>query len=114
MATRTEYAARPNRESLRKRLGTRVARAIDARDGGRCCYCHRDAVESGAHMHLDHLVPRSHGGADVPANLATACRRCNSARQNMSLVQWAAYAAEKLGLAIDPEAIVAHAAQLAA
>lgn len=114
MATRTEYAARPNRESLRKRLGVRTVRAIDARDGGRCCYCHRDAVESGAHMHLDHLVPRSAGGADVPANLATACRRCNSARQNMSLAQWAAYASEKLGLVIDPAAIVAHAASIAA
>jgi hypothetical protein len=62
-----------------------------------------------AHLHLDHLTTRSAGGADVASNLVLACRRCNSARQNMTLAQWAAYARVKLGLSIDPRAVRAQA-----
>lgn len=29
---------------------------------------------------LDHIVPYSHGGDDVPDNLRTLCRRCNTRR----------------------------------
>jgi 5-methylcytosine-specific restriction endonuclease McrA len=97
MATRAEYSARPNRESLSKRLG-KTAVKIKARDAHACVYCNRNAETSGAALHLDHLTPRSAGGEDVPTNLVLACRRCNSARQNMTLGQWAAYAQAKLGL----------------
>ena len=43
--TRTEYASRPRRESLAKRLG-RTARQIHARDGHACrsCNAHRQAT----------------------------------------------------------------------
>lgn len=85
MATRKEHAARPRRESLRKRLGLRVSRAIAARDDHCCVYCSATAEESGTHLHLDHLRTRSRGGADVARNLVTACRRCNSARQDMTV-----------------------------
>lgn len=107
MASRTEHAARKNRESLSKRLG-KTARQIKARDGHACVYCRATAESSGAHLHLDHLTPRSHGGADVAANLVTACRRCNTARQALTLSQWAAYAAS-LGLVISPRAVRAQA-----
>ena len=96
-AGRSRHDQRPRRESMRKRLG-KVARRIDARDGGCCVYCGSDAEQSGAHLHLDHLTPKSHGGADEPTNLVVACRRCNTARQNMTLAQWSAYAAEVYGL----------------
>lgn len=69
---RAAHSARPNRESLSKRLG-RVARQIKARDNNRCVYCGATAEQSGAHLHLDHLTPKAHGGADVPVNLALAC-----------------------------------------
>jgi 5-methylcytosine-specific restriction endonuclease McrA len=105
-AGRSRHDARPRRESLRKRLG-RVARRIDARDGGRCVYC--QSAGGGAHLHLDHLTPRSAGGADEPTNLVVACRRCNTARQNMSVGQWAAYAAEAYGLQFTARAIRAQA-----
>ena len=105
MATRTEHAARPRRESLRKRLGLRVSRAIAARDDHRCVYCGETADSSGAHLHLDHLVVRSRGGADEPRNLVTACRRCNTARQDLTVSQWAAYAASKYGLNFSAHAI---------
>jgi 5-methylcytosine-specific restriction endonuclease McrA len=108
MATRAEYAARPNRESLSKRLG-KTAVLIKARDAHACVYCNRNAETSGAALHLDHLTPRSAGGADVPTNLVLACRRCNSARHDMDLDQWAAYACEKFGLMFTAPGIRAHA-----
>jgi len=96
--TREEYAARPRRESLAKRLG-KVARQIHARDGHACRYCGATAQTSGAALQLDHLTPRAAGGLDNPANLVVACRRCNAARQDRSLAAWIAYATE-LGLAL--------------
>lgn len=102
------HNTRKNRESLSKRLGS-TARKIKARDLHRCVYCPNTAETSGRHMHLDHLVPKSDGGLDIPTNLVLACHRCNSARQNMSLRQWAAYAAAKFGLSFTPAAIRAQA-----
>jgi hypothetical protein len=92
MATRKQHAARPNRESLSKRLG-KVARLIKARDSHRCIYCGDDAETSGSHLHLDHVTPRSLGGTDTSDNLVTACRACNCARKTMSLAQWSRYCA---------------------
>lgn len=85
--SRKEHSSRPRRESLSKRLG-RVARAIKERDGHACVYCGATAETSGAHLHLDHLVPRAHGGQDVASNLVLACRSCNSARHDMPLTTW--------------------------
>ena len=86
---RARHSARPGRESLSKRLGVRIARGIAARDGHACVYCGATAASSGSHLHLDHLTPRSCGGADAPANLVLACRSCNSRRQAKSLSAWA-------------------------
>lgn len=85
--TRSEYASRPRRESLAKRLG-RVARLIAARDGHACVYCAATAASSGSALHLDHLTPRSAGGLDVATNLVVACRSCNCARQALPLATW--------------------------
>ncbi len=105
-AGRSKHDSRPRRESLSKRLG-RVARRIKARDDNRCVYCGSDG--DGAHLHLDHLTPRSAGGADVASNLVTACRRCNTARQNMSVAQWSAYARTVYGLTFSARQIRALA-----
>lgn len=78
---------RPGRESLSKRLG-KVAKQIKARDGFACVYCGATEKTSGAHLHLDHLTPKAHGGADVASNLILACRSCNSARKDMLLPAW--------------------------
>ena len=86
---RNKHDSRKNRESLSKRLG-RMARQIATRDGYSCVYCGATADSSGSHLHLDHLTPRSKGGADVASNLALACRSCNCRRQNLSLSDWAA------------------------
>jgi 5-methylcytosine-specific restriction endonuclease McrA len=87
MTTREEHAARPNRESLSKRLG-KVARQIKARDGHACVYCGATEQSSGSHLHLDHLTPRACGGEDIATNLVVACRSCNSRRQKLNLTAW--------------------------
>ncbi|MGH8866491.1 MAG: HNH endonuclease [Actinomycetes bacterium] len=46
-------------------------RAVFARDGGRCVYCTAPATS------IDHVVPRSRGGAHVWENVVSACHRCN-------------------------------------
>lgn len=86
---RAAHSARPNRESLSKRLG-KVAKQIKERDAHACVYCGATEQSSGAHLHLDHLTVRSVGGLDVATNLVLACRSCNSRRQNKSLSAWAA------------------------
>lgn len=85
----TANRTRPNRESLSKRLG-KVAKLIKARDGGRCVYCGATEETSGAHLQLDHLLPRVDGGPDVASNLVVACRPCNGTRRNLSLDAWCA------------------------
>jgi len=46
-------------------------RAVMARDGHRCQYC-------GAHADsIDHVIPRSRGGAHTWDNVVAACRPCN-------------------------------------
>ncbi len=47
-------------------------RAILARDGFRCQYC-----GSTHHLTIDHVVPRSRGGADSWENVVTSCAACN-------------------------------------
>jgi 5-methylcytosine-specific restriction endonuclease McrA len=88
MTTRTEWAARPGRESLSKRLG-KVASRIKARDGHACVYCGATAESSGSPLHLDHLTPRVDGGQDEASNLVLACRSCNCRRHDMPLAIWA-------------------------
>ena len=90
---RAAHSARPGRESLSKRLG-RVARQIAERDQHQCVYCGATAVSSGAHLHLDHLTPRSLGGEDVHTNLVLACRSCNSRRQARTVAAFAAASPE--------------------
>jgi 5-methylcytosine-specific restriction endonuclease McrA len=46
-------------------------RAIFARDGNRCAYCHGPAET------IDHVMPRSRGGGHHWENVVAACARCN-------------------------------------
>ena len=48
-------------------------REIFRRDGFRCQYCGRPS----AHLTLDHVVSRYHGGAYAWDNLVSACPQCN-------------------------------------
>jgi 5-methylcytosine-specific restriction endonuclease McrA len=57
--------------------GTTVSRrGVFARDDHRCQYCGA-AADS-----IDHVMPRSRGGAHVWENVAAACRPCNLAKRD--------------------------------
>lgn len=68
------------------RLAHKVRLAIYERDGWECGLCSgsvdRDLIGTRSHWRpsLDHVVPRSAGGADDPSNLRLAHWWCNSVR----------------------------------
>jgi hypothetical protein len=62
--------------------------AIYLRDNLACVYC-GDAVEQGAKLTLDHVVPVSKGGTNGGDNLVTCCHRCNTSRGNRTVVAFA-------------------------
>jgi len=65
----TGYALAPKNQ-------IRFSRAnIYARDGSRCQYCRRRLPRSA--LNLDHVVPRSRGGATNWENIVCSCVRCN-------------------------------------
>ncbi|MBW4619204.1 MAG: HNH endonuclease [Cyanosarcina radialis HA8281-LM2] len=47
-----------------------------------CEYCHSPEKISTSRFTIDHIQPRSLGGADDANNLALACSRCNQRRYN--------------------------------
>lgn len=51
---------------------------IIRRDGFRCAYC----GSSHTPLTVDHVMPRSRGGADSWDNLVAACVRCNNTKGN--------------------------------
>jgi hypothetical protein len=54
-----------------------LERLAAARAADRCEYCCMHQSLQGARFHLEHVVPRSHGGATELENLAWACPGCN-------------------------------------
>lgn len=64
---------------------------------GRCAYCNvlmRDGHGStGSELQatIDHVVPRSRGGADVRENTLAACAACNLAKANLDLADYKAH-----------------------
>lgn len=47
-----------------------------------CAYC------GGPAMEIDHIVPISDGGTSQIDNLAPACRSCNAAKNDLSLLSF--------------------------
>ncbi len=50
---------------------------VHSRAGGRCEYCHLPQQFSELRFHVEHIIPRQHGGLDDVENLALACPDCN-------------------------------------
>ena len=50
---------------------------VRARAANRCEYCHLPQQLSALKFHIEHIVPRQHGGTDQTENLALACPDCN-------------------------------------
>ena len=65
---------------LAKPLTSEEGRRILERDRYRCQYCaeHKHAKD----LTLDHILPRAQGGESTPANLVTACVKCNQRKGN--------------------------------
>lgn len=58
---------------------------------GKCFYCFTEVVmESGldSSATLDHLIPKSVGGANTRDNLVLACNRCNQAKKSRSVQEY--------------------------
>ncbi len=55
---------------------------VKVRDRFRCQYCGRRFRSS--ELTMDHVVPRSQGGARTFENIVAACRPCNSKKANKS------------------------------
>ena len=47
------------------------------RAGGRCEYCRLSRMLFIVPGHIEHIIPRQHGGSSSPDNLALACAGCN-------------------------------------
>ncbi len=50
---------------------------VSERAAHRCEYCHAPELIFNVPFEVDHIIPTSKDGADVPSNLALACRACN-------------------------------------
>lgn len=51
---------------------------VNARAGDRCEYCHLPTRGQVATFPIDHVIPRSQGGANDDTNLALGCPHCNA------------------------------------
>ncbi|ASN19167.1 HNH endonuclease [Paenarthrobacter sp. YAF11_1] len=56
-------------------------RGVLRRDGHRCAYCGKTAHT------IDHVHPKSRGGADSWENLVAACLKCNNAKSDHTLAE---------------------------
>jgi hypothetical protein len=80
------------------------------RDDYTCSYCGCDDRRT---LSVDHVIPRSRGGADDMSNLAAACTPCNLKkssrgperffRENPPVRAWIRALAERLTLAAGPD-----------
>jgi 5-methylcytosine-specific restriction endonuclease McrA len=57
-------------------------RNLFARDGNRCQYCGKKFPTS--ELSLDHVIPRSAGGASNWENIVCACTKCNAKKGGMT------------------------------
>lgn len=52
---------------------------VRQRAGGICEYCRiPQAASPLIPFHVEHIIPKQHGGSDDPKGLALACDRCNA------------------------------------
>lgn len=58
---------------------------VAGRAGGACEYCHLLEAATGVTFHIEHVLPRSRGGATVMRNLALSCPGCNLAKAERTM-----------------------------
>jgi hypothetical protein len=52
-------------------------RLVQERAGRRCEYCRIHEDDEPFAFHLEHIIPKKHGGGDDASNLAWSCHSCN-------------------------------------
>ena len=53
---------------------------VRRRAGMRCEYCLVSESDRVLAYHVEHIIARKHGGADIPNNLCYSCRECNHSK----------------------------------
>ncbi len=69
------------RQRLCKSKWAVLVKEVFARDNYTCRYCGK----YGGKLECDHIIAFSNGGTDDLTNLATACKRCNRLKGNLSV-----------------------------
>jgi 5-methylcytosine-specific restriction endonuclease McrA len=67
---------------IKERIPFNLRKQVIERDGYRCVYCDDDLTNS--EVHLDHVIPESHGGPTSYDNLQVTCRKCNLSKGVLS------------------------------
>ncbi|MCL2819538.1 MAG: HNH endonuclease [Oscillospiraceae bacterium] len=57
--------------------------ACEREHGTECIYC--GALDK---LTTDHILPRSSGGEDIPDNVVSVCKSCNSSKGSKGLYEW--------------------------
>ena len=71
--------------SQRPKIAPEVRDEIRLRANGLCEYCHAAECWQYVEFTIDHIVPRSYGGATNLANLAFVCFACNRRKWDRNL-----------------------------
>ena len=62
-------------------------RAIKSAWNDQCAYCNASPLDDKS-LTIDHVKPRSQGGADTASNCIPACHRCNQDKGSEEWVSW--------------------------
>jgi len=58
-------------------MDAKLRQLVRQRAKNTCEYCGLRQAQEPLPFHIEHIVPRRHGGKDTPENLALACHHCN-------------------------------------
>lgn len=75
--------------------------SIFSRDSMSCSYCGNEldhtSKDTRLKPSLDHIIPRSKGGTDLPENLVTSCEHCNKGKCDMTEEEFREHSVNDLG-----------------
>ena len=75
---------RARKRALPNTLTLEEWRGILDRQSNACCYCGDDSQP----LEMEHLMPSSLGGGTTKENIAGACKSCNSAKRDMTVIEF--------------------------
>ena len=63
-------------------ISRRLYKLVRRRANSRCEYCQSSEWLTAQRSHVDHIIPKAHGGATEEHNLCLACASCNGSKQD--------------------------------